>query len=219
MLAWLAGVGLSWGVHISEMGHAETASLGLEGCAPGRWGTVLWGTPAAAPEALWPPSITISSPSMLLPAGLPALAANDPEGELGWTPSRAHPQILPRDPCLPAGFMPWLHVHFSFLTDKNSPFYYGESSLHSLPSPTLPSHLILCQVPHTGWGEGLMRVKQGEDRKGLGRDIAQWTQRIRERVPAWSSGRYSSGKVDTHRKAGQFTRRCCYGSNQPLEKA
>lgn len=47
------------------------------------------------PASFTEPGTTIFPPSLLLLPGLPALAANDPEGESDCTPLPVPPRILP----------------------------------------------------------------------------------------------------------------------------
>lgn len=90
---------------------------------------------------------TFSSLPLFSPPGLPALEANDPEGESDGPAPAATPLILPPGARHP-GCWPGFTFFLSFLADKNSPFYYGENR-H--PSPHLPPPLYFVPRVPQGW--------------------------------------------------------------------
>lgn len=104
--------GAEWreGPHF-EMGHAGAASLGLDPCTLRRQGTVHQGTLSLRPCG--PTCTTNSSPSLILPPGLPALEANDPEGKSDCTLLPVPPQNSPPETPTSQLFS-WIHVLFFF---------------------------------------------------------------------------------------------------------
>lgn len=99
-------------------------------------------------------------------AVIPSPSCLSQQACLPWTPttqkvSQTGPlhQLTPKFSPAPR-LLSWIHVLFSFLADKNSPFYYGESvhlSVRRLPTPT---YYFVPRVAHR-LGEGLMWAKQG----------------------------------------------------------
>lgn len=123
----LTGVGLGGSPHLLGWGQTPVPSAGV--CV---WRDCPPGDPLSRPPRLCGPACRrcwgqhghpLSFP--LLPAGLPALEANDPEGESDNSTGLA-PKFFPAP--LPSWLLSWIHVlFFSFLADKDSPFYYGEN--------------------------------------------------------------------------------------------
>lgn len=153
------------------------------GSTPPRWDVLVWDwTPAlsggrpvhqgAFLQAPGPASFTETSTHvlsfLLLPPGLPALDANDPEGKSDCALLSASPSVpLPPTKNIPSGppvfqLCSWIYVLFSFLSDKNSPFYYGKSCCPSLRSSYPTLHTVLCPGPHTVLAEGLLWVERGQ---------------------------------------------------------
>ena len=90
------------------------------------------------------------------------------------SPTDSPPSPTPKfSPRIPASWLlsrnPCSFFFFSFLADKNSPFYYGESLCPALftPAPCTPAPSlipILGQGSSPGFREGLRGVTLGEDR-------------------------------------------------------
>lgn len=132
-------------VHISEMGplHPQGA------------GTVLSRGPYSEDlEALWscPPALLSPAPPSFL---LPCFSYQDC---LPWLPTtrkvsqtvllyQSHLEFSPETPA--SRLLSWIHVSFSSLSDKNSPFYYGKNWCPSLHHPhSYPSYCFVPRVPH-----------------------------------------------------------------------
>lgn len=113
--------------------------------------------PASFTEA----STAISSPSPILPPGLPALGANDLEGESDYTLLPVPPQnFLPR-PMHPRHFPGFMFFFLSFQI-KTVLFTMVRTGAPPFTPPTPIPHTILYQRSHRELDEGLMWVKRGQ---------------------------------------------------------
>lgn len=210
----LTGVGRrGWGgVHTSRLGTGRIP-------VPSGGGDLSIG----APKGLWPCPPALPRPARqslsfsLLPAGLPALDANDPEGE-SVSSTRLTPKFSPRT--LASWLLSWIHVLF-FLSLQI------KTALSTMVRACAP----LMAVPHLhplppfcvrgptqlGWGSDVRETGARIGRGKEGETLNSHHSRMKERAtPVWFLGRFSSGRTGAHGKPGQFTKSRCYGSNQLL---
>lgn len=134
-------------------GESTTPGLAPDGfLCPQEAGTC----PSGAPKGLWPCQSALPRPARqslsfsLLPAGLPVLDANDPEGE-SVSSTRLTPKFSPRT--LASWLLSWIHVLFFLsLQIKTALSTMVRACAPLMAIPHLhPPPTILCKGSHTAW--------------------------------------------------------------------